>query len=102
MFVVHQLPSIVSCDVAPPRVPEMKRVCLHLVKHLLAIVSPDLVLVQDLQRPLYMQAQDAIQYNIIDRIVKPESELYGEVKKPAQWDKDAGLVERPAPGQGMG
>ena len=56
-------------------------------------------MLQDLQRPLYMQAKDAIEYNIIDRIVKPESELYGDVKSPAQWDKDAGLVERPAPNQ---
>lgn len=57
---------------------------------------------QDLQRPLYMTAQDAIEYGIIDRIVKPESEVFGDVKKPDQWDKEAGLVERPAPGTSQG
>lgn len=56
----------------------------------------------DLQRPLYMTAQDAIEYGIIDRIVKPESEVFGDVKKPDQWDKEAGLVERPAPGTSQG
>ena len=67
---------------------------------LLLLMCFVLVSLQDLQRPLYMQATDAIEYGIIDRIVKPQTELYGEVKKPDQWDKDAGLVERPAPGQG--
>ncbi|KAK9805885.1 hypothetical protein WJX73_001067 [Symbiochloris irregularis] len=74
-------------------------------QNLLAILSkttghPIEKLDADLQRPLYMTAQDAIEYGIIDRIVKPQMELYGDVKKPAQWDKEAGLVERPAPGQG--
>lgn len=54
---------------------------------------------QDMQRPLYMQPKDAIEYGICDGIVKNETAIIDTVKSRAQWDKDAGLVERPASGQ---
>lgn len=70
--------------------------------HAPASLNDDACVMQDLQRPLYMQAKDAIEYGIVDRIVKPEVELYGEIKAPQQWDKEAGLVEQPAPGSSSG
>lgn len=55
---------------------------------------------KDMQRPLYMQPADAMEYGIIDKVVKSEKEaepMIDEVKSPEQWDKEAGLVARPAP-----
>lgn len=49
---------------------------------------------QDMQRPLYMQPADAIEYGIIDGIVSSEKEIIDTVKSAEQWDKDAGLVAR--------
>jgi ATP-dependent Clp protease protease subunit len=51
----------------------------------------------DMQRPLYMQPKDAVEYGIIDGIVRSESEasIIDTVKSAAQWDKEAGLVARP-------
>lgn len=54
-----------------------------------------------MQRPLYMQPADALEYGIIDKVVKSEKEverIIDEVKSADQWDKEAGLVARPAPG----
>ncbi len=47
---------------------------------------------QDMQRPLYMQPRDAIDYGVIDGIVTSEKEIIDEVKSADQWDKEAGLV----------
>ena len=47
---------------------------------------------QDMQRPLYMQPRDAIEYGVIDGIVTSEKEIIDEVKSADQWDKEAGLV----------
>ena len=47
---------------------------------------------QDMQRPLYMQPLDAIEYGVIDGIVTSEKEIIDEVKSADQWDKEAGLV----------
>ncbi len=52
--------------------------------------------VQDMQRPLYMQPKDAIEYGIVDGIVQKEQTMIDTVKKPEQYDKEAGLVARPA------
>lgn len=50
---------------------------------------------QDMQRPLYMQPRDAIEYGIIDSIVSPQkTEIIDSVKSADQWDKEAGLVAR--------
>ena len=49
---------------------------------------------QDMQRPLYMQPKDALEYGIIDGIVTPEKQIIDEVKSADQWDKEAGLVKR--------
>ncbi|CAL5219333.1 g1145 [Coccomyxa viridis] len=48
----------------------------------------------DMQRPLYMQPKDAIEYGIIDGIVKPQTDIIDEVMNAEQWDKQAGLVAR--------
>lgn len=50
----------------------------------------------DMQRPLYMTPIDAIEYGMIDKIVKSEKEegITGAVMTNAQWDKQAGLVAR--------
>lgn len=49
---------------------------------------------QDLQRPLYMQPKDAIAYGVCDGIVTPERKIVDDVKKPEEWDREAGLVQR--------
>lgn len=47
---------------------------------------------KDMQRPLYMQPLDAIEYGVIDRIIKSEKEddikLIDDVKSPEQWDRE--------------
>ena len=48
----------------------------------------------DMQRPLYMQPRDAIEYGIVDGVVTPQRRIIDEVKKADQWDKEAGLVAR--------
>ena len=52
------------------------------------------MMLQDMQRPLYMQPKDAIEYGIIDGIVKPQTDIIDEVMNAEQWDKQAGLVAR--------
>lgn len=42
-----------------------------------------------------MQPRDAIEYGIADGIVKPRQKIIDTVKKPEQWDKEAGLVAQP-------
>jgi Clp protease len=50
---------------------------------------------QDMQRPLYMQPRDAMEYGIIDGIVSNEkTQIIDTVKSPEQWDREAGLVAR--------
>lgn len=44
-----------------------------------------LVLVQDMERPLYMQPKDALEYNVIDGIVKPQTDIIDSVKKAEAW-----------------
>ena len=56
----------------------------------------------DMQRPLYMQPTDAVEYGLIDGIVTSQAEksLIGETRSAAQYDKDAGLravPQRPPP-----
>lgn len=58
-----------------------------------------LTLLQDMQRPLYMQPRDAIEYGVIDGIVRNETSIIDAVMSPEQWDKEAGLVAKPAPAQ---
>ena len=45
-----------------------------------------------MQRPLYMQPKDAIEYGIIDQIIRSEKkddlELIDKVKSPEQWDRE--------------
>ena len=47
-------------------------------------------------RPLYMTPVDAIEYGLIDKIVKSEKEgaITGKVLSGSQYDKQAGLVAR--------
>ena len=51
-----------------------------------------MVTLQDMQRPLYMQPADAMEYGVIDGIVTSEKEIIDSVKSAEQWDKEAGLV----------
>lgn len=55
------------------------------------LVSFVLCLLQDMQRPLYMQPKDALEYGIIDGIVKSDTEIIDEVKSSEQWDRDVRL-----------
>jgi len=55
---------------------------------------------KDLQRPLYMQPRDAIEYGVIDKIIKSEKEdktkLIADVKAPEDWDREVPLrLSRP-------
>lgn len=54
-----------------------------------------------MQRPLYMQPKDAIEYGIIDKVITSEKEqqMIDEVKTPEQWDRDAGLRVQRVPTQ---
>lgn len=61
---------------------------------------------KDMQRPLYMQPLDAMQYGVIDKVLPPtdknkkggaEVRISAEVKGADAWDKDAGLVKQAAP-----
>lgn len=52
---------------------------------------------KDMQRPLYMQPRDAVEYGVIDGIVRNETSIIDAVMSPEQWDKQAGLVAKPAP-----
>jgi len=52
---------------------------------------------RDMLRPLYMQPQDALEYGIIDKILTKDDPAIDSVKGASAWDKDAGLVQRPAP-----
>ncbi|DBA91429.1 hypothetical protein WJX79_009369 [Trebouxia sp. C0005] len=54
---------------------------------------------KDMQRPLYMQPRDAIEYGVIDGVVRNETSIIDAVMSPEQWDKEAGLVAKPAPAQ---
>lgn len=54
-------------------------------------------MLQDMQRPLYMQPRDAVEYGVIDGIVRNETSIIDAVMSPEQWDKQAGLVAKPAP-----
>jgi ATP-dependent Clp protease protease subunit len=49
---------------------------------------------RDMQRPLYMQPRDAIEYGVIDAVVTPERQIIDDVKGAETYDKEAGLVAR--------
>lgn len=51
---------------------------------------------QDMQRPLYMTANDAIRYGIVDKIVErdAESKTIADVMNASEWDNAAGLVQK--------
>lgn len=49
---------------------------------------------KDMQRPLYMQPKDAIDYGVCDGVVTPQKKIIDDVKSAGQWDKEAGLVAR--------
>jgi len=57
----------------------------------------------DMQRPFYMQPQDALEYGVIDKIMKPtdkgkkggmDVQITGDVLSADAWDKAAGLVKQ--------
>jgi ATP-dependent Clp protease protease subunit len=49
---------------------------------------------QDIQRPLYMTAKDAIAYGIVDKIIDKPSETIDKVLSTSEWDSAAGLVQK--------
>lgn len=51
---------------------------------------------KDMQRPLYMTANDAIQYGVVDKIVErdAESKTIADVMNASEWDSAAGLVQK--------
>jgi hypothetical protein len=61
-----------------------------------ACLCPSLMAPIALCRPLYMTPIDAIEYGLIDKIVKSEKEgaITGKVMSASQYDKQAGLVTR--------
>lgn len=61
---------------------------------------------KDMQRPLYMQPLDALDYGVIDKVLPPTDKnkktgadvrISADVKGADAWDKDAGLVKQAAP-----
>lgn len=46
---------------------------------------------QDMQRPLYMRPQDALQYNIIDEIIQPDQDKVARAE--AYWIKSGACVQ---------
>ena len=50
-----------------------------------------------MQRPLYMTAQDAVSYGIVDKVIDKTSKAIDEVLNPDQWDSAAGLVKSSGP-----
>ena len=48
---------------------------------------------QDIQRPLYLTAQAAIEYGLVDKIVDKSAKAIDEVLNTESWDKAAGLVK---------
>lgn len=54
---------------------------------------------QDIQRPLYLTAKDAIAYGIVDKVVDKNSRAIDSVLSGEAWDDAAGLVSSPSPGQ---
>ena len=51
----------------------------------------------DMQRPLYMQPKDALDYNIIDQVIKSQRDggvMVDKVMTGDQFDKAAGLRAR--------
>lgn len=62
---------------------------------------------RDMQRPLYMQPLDALEYGVIDKVLPPTDKnkkggafsISADVKGSDAWDKDAGLVKQAAPRQ---
>jgi len=50
----------------------------------------------DIQRPLYMQPADALEYGIVDSVVESKrvENLIGDIKAAKQWDTEAGLVTK--------
>lgn len=70
----------------------LRTACISVLPHLRALWC--LSVQQDMQRPLYMQPKDALEYGIIDGIVKPQTEIIDDVMNADQWDKQAGLVAR--------
>jgi len=53
----------------------------------------------DIQRPLYLTAKDAIAYGIVDKVVDKNSRAIDSVLSGDAWDDAAGLVSSPSPGQ---
>jgi len=45
--------------------------CILLCKITLLFIRSPYMRPQDMQRPLYMRPQDALQYNIIDEVIQP-------------------------------
>ncbi|CAL6312592.1 unnamed protein product [Bathycoccus prasinos] len=48
---------------------------------------------KDIQRPLYLTAQAAIEYGLVDKIVDKSAKAIDEVLNTESWDKAAGLVK---------
>ena len=51
---------------------------------------------QDIQRPLYLTAKDAIAYGIVDKVVDKNSRAIDSVLSGDAWDDAAGLVSSPS------
>ena len=87
MACVSTLPSLYSCTLAAQ------------MQCLVSVLGPNrcTTMLQDMQRPLYMQPRDAVEYGVIDGIVRNETSIIDAVMSPEQWDKQAGLVAKPAP-----
>jgi ATP-dependent Clp endopeptidase proteolytic subunit ClpP len=68
--------------------------------------QPHAKLDRDTARPLYMQPADALEYGVIDKVMKETvkgakggnaDSIVDAVKGADAWDKDAGLVAKPSP-----
>ena len=52
---------------------------------------------KDIQRPFYMNAQAAIEYGLVDKVIDKDAQAIDQVLSTDGWDNAAGLVKSTRP-----